>query len=368
MPSTDDSIGSRSVVFAAGGSGGHIFPAVALAEELKAADPSVQITLVTSAKEVDQSIAGGLEWKHVTVPAISPGEWRRHPWRVLRDNWRAWRMATRLLHETSASVVVGSGGFASMPVLFAARRAGIPIVLLEQNAIPGRVTRWAAGWAKSICCAFEEATAALSRNGNAVTTGNPVRRSIREAREISRPKTVRPTLVVLGGSQGSHAINSALKQIATSDPQMFTGWTVIHQTGVTDQQSVEEAYRKAGVTAEVQAFIPDLASVYERATLAVSRAGGTTLAELACVGVPALLVPYPFAADDHQRANARWFEKSGAARVVDQSGASPIEERLRTELAAWMQDETLRTTAAATMRGWHREAHRDVGLTVLNFL
>jgi len=341
-------------VFAAGGSGGHLFPAIAVAEEILSQRPDASITLLTSTKTIDATIAAAQQtaWETISIPARSPGEWRTAPWPMLRDNWRAWRAAGEVLETRKPSVVVGCGGFASFPTLLAARARRIPIVLLEQNAIPGRVTRWWARRAARVCCAFEQCLDHLPRT-KAAATGNPVRKSIQRLhRRAASEVSARRTLLVLGGSQGAQGINAAMLEISSARPELFRGWRVVHQTGDRDRAAAEETYRASGLDAEIIAFSPDIPRTYAEAGLVVSRGGATTLAELACAGLPSILVPYPQAADDHQRANASIFVEAGASVVVDQI-QDVFAERLEQALLVLLSD--------AARRGAMSEAAAKLG-------
>ena len=354
-------------MFAAGGSGGHLFPAIAVAEAIRAAQPDAALTLVSSMKSIDTTIAShaGPGWETLAIPARSPAELRTAPWRTLRDNWRAWREAARLLNAKRPDVVVGCGGFASFPTLVAARRRRTPILLLEQNVIPGRVTRWCAPWAASICCAFPQSLARL-KGSHPVATGNPVRQTIQFLRDSSAlPETAIPMLLVLGGSQGAHGINAGVAELVRARPHLFEGWRVVHQTGERDRDRIGEAYRAQGIQAEVVAFTSELPRHYSEASLVFSRAGATTLAELACARLPSILVPYPQAADDHQRANANVFAEAGASLVVEQNGPD-FPRRLAEALQPLLTDSAARrklSDAAGTLG--RPEAARTVAERIL---
>ena len=257
----------------------------------------------------------------------------------------------RTRDEKRPAVVVGCGGFASVPVLLAARSRRIPIVLLEQNAIPGRVTRWRGRRAQSVCCTDPASLEPLRRKGvPAILTGNPVRRGIAAlARRTPDEVAVARTILVLGGSQGAHAVNRAMIDFATSSADLLRGWSVVHQTGDRDRDAVAEVYRASGVTAEVGAFFGELADYYARAGLAVSRAGATTLAELSCAGIPSILIPYPQAAGDHQRANARTVSQTEGGIAVEEAGGD-FPHRFAAELKRLLQDEERRRTMSKGMR------------------
>ena len=327
----------RSILFAAGGSGGHLFPAIAVAEELQRRAGDFRIEIVASDKEIDRSILVRYPFERQQLASISPGRIWRQPWKVLSENWHAWHAARQLIRERSPAVVVGCGGFASAPLVWAAIRAGVPVVLLEQNLIPGRANVWLSRWATRLCLSFEETLAYLPasvqrRAAEVVTvTGNPVRQSMRPV-DPALPRLPNQ-LLILGGSQGARHLNEAIAEWVCTLPAALQGWHLIHQTGTTDQPALARRYSAlAGfLRAEPVDFITDPAPDYRTATLVIARAGATSLAELACLGVPTILVPLPSAARDHQTANARWWEERGAARMVIQS-ATPQHTAL--ELAA----------------------------------
>jgi UDP-N-acetylglucosamine--N-acetylmuramyl-(pentapeptide) pyrophosphoryl-undecaprenol N-acetylglucosamine transferase len=216
--------------------------------------------------------------------------------------------------------VIGLGGFASVPYVLAARRERIPVLLLEQNAVTGRANRWLSRGCP-ICLTFAESAARLPGSAQWEVTGNPLRRSlidrarIRRAEPESRQKP--RTLLVLGGSQGSRQVNESVLNAVS---QLFTelaGWRVVHQTGPDGEALARTTYSRLGIEHLVQPLFAEPAALYESATLAIGRAGATTLTELAAFGVPAVLIPYPNAADNHQVLNARPFVAAGAALSVE---------------------------------------------------
>lgn len=328
-----------SILFAAGGSGGHLFPAIAVAEELQRRKADFRIGIVASEKEIDRSILDRYPFQRHHLASVSPSRLMQQPWKVLSENWRAWHAARQLIREQSPEVVIGCGGFASVPLVFAAIRAGVPVVLLEQNLIPGRANVWLSRWATKVCLSFEETLAWLPasvqrRAAEDVTlTGNPVRQSILAA---STPAERLPNqLLILGGSQGARHLNTAIADWIFTRPAALQGWTLIHQTGTADQQAIGDRYSPLAdfMRAEAVAFIADPSLDYRTATLVIARAGATSLAELACLGAPTILVPLPSAARDHQTANARWYSDRGASHLVTQS-VTPRETALQLDAAA----------------------------------
>jgi UDP-N-acetylglucosamine--N-acetylmuramyl-(pentapeptide) pyrophosphoryl-undecaprenol N-acetylglucosamine transferase len=226
--------------------------------------------------------------------------------------------AWRILRRFRPHLAVGIGGYASFPAVTAAIASRVPVVLLEQNASPGLVTRLLAPFAKKICVSFAETERELG--GRAVMTGNPVRARL-AARAADEPVSGamqgstggRLRILVFGGSAGAHRLNAV---VPSAISRLGRPVEVVHQTGERDREEVTEAYRSRGIAASVQPFIDDMAAEYQRADLAICRAGATTIAELTAFGVPAILVPYPFAAGDHQRRNAAALVDAGAAWMM----------------------------------------------------
>lgn len=310
------------IMFTGGGTGGHLFPGLAVAREVSRRLPESRVTFCGTGKdwECKQVAQAGFEYR--TMPAAPLVGSPMGLLRALYSNGVGYRAARRLILNDPPTVVVGLGGYSSVPLAVAAARQGVPLVLLEQNVIPGRANRWLARWAVTVCVSFEDAADQLSMWPRIALTGNPVRMEIIEASAARAEQAIQsrdadPLLVVLGGSQGAHSIN----HFVTESLQKLTGfladWQIVHQTGAKDLDWVRAAYETHHVRAEVVPFISDMADVYRRATLAVARAGATTLAELAIAGVPAILLPYPFATANHQWHNAQAFGRAGAAIVVD---------------------------------------------------
>ena len=326
----------RTILFAAGGSGGHLFPAIAVAEELMRLDATLAVEMVATDKAIDRTILARYPFGHHHLKTVSLTRIWRQPLKVLQSNWHAWQTARQLIREKSPAVVVGCGGFASVPLVWAAIRAGVPVMLMEQNLIPGRANAWLSRWADKVCLSFEETKAYLPsstqhRKQDLIVTGNPVRKSMLPP--ASPPPRLPKQLLILGGSQGARHLNQAITEWVSTRPAELEGWHLIHQTGTADLGAVVQYYRYVNdfLNAEPVGFIADPSSLYRSATLVIARAGATSLAEIACQGTPAILVPLPSAARDHQTANARWYANQGAARVVIQS---PTASETAIQLAA----------------------------------
>lgn len=310
-------------VFAGGGTGGHLFPGIAVAEELRARDPQAIIQFVGSERELERTILARGSWEHRSLPVESLGTLRRRPLAFLLRNWTAVKQARRWMREQSPSMVIGLGGFASGPVVWAAARQRIPIVLLEQNAIPGRATRWLSRWAGVVCATFPESRRGLSARAACVVTGNPVRREIVAASQ--EPRTETREVLILGGSLGADPLNALVLGAARGLKSSLAGWRIFHQSGPRQVDSVRQAYGELGLDAVVEPFFEAMADRYRTASLVIARAGATTLTELSCCGLPMILVPFPDAADDHQRANCQVLAANSAAMVVEQGLAGAAE-------------------------------------------
>lgn len=355
----------QSVIFAGGGTGGHLFPGIAVARELLAREPDVRVLFVGSQKPIEVDIVGGAGFEHIALPSVSPS---LSPTRItssLLNNWRAYRQARAIMARERPNVVVGLGGFASVPPVLAAWRAGVPIVLLEQNVVPGKATRWLSRFAKVVCLPWPQAANGLPRGVKTAVTGNPIRAEIAKlADTTSKPEasaraerptpsltlrvTSDPTLLILGGSQGATSLNAAVLDALATLQSELTGWRIVHQTGAADLNAIRQRYAALSLTADVQPFFRDMAEQYRRATCVLSRAGATTLAELACAGLPALLVPLPTSAHDHQRLNARLFADHSAAFVSEPT--SPAAHSLRASLVQLLSDSSVRDRLRQNLR------------------
>jgi UDP-N-acetylglucosamine--N-acetylmuramyl-(pentapeptide) pyrophosphoryl-undecaprenol N-acetylglucosamine transferase len=353
-------------LFAGGGTGGHLFPGVALAERIHERRPAARTLFVGSDRPIEQRIVSAQRLEHRTLATTSFGHLRRRPDQFLWRNWQALRDAAALVQALRPEVVFGLGGFASAPVVWAAYRAGVPVMLLEQNAIPGKATCWLSRLARVVCTTFAESHDWLPRQIPTLVCGNPVRRAISELAREPLPDHSGPgTILVLGGSLGADGLNTAMMDLVRRHPEL-RAWNIVHQTGPRQRDSVRHTYNELGQPAVVADFLDDLVPHYRAATIVISRAGATTLAELACVGRPVILVPFPHAADNHQQANAAAFARQDAAVVVPQAAASP-----RTAEGLWRAVSPLLHDGARrrAMSGAIRElAHPDAADRILELI
>ncbi|MBC8325862.1 MAG: UDP-N-acetylglucosamine--N-acetylmuramyl-(pentapeptide) pyrophosphoryl-undecaprenol N-acetylglucosamine transferase [Verrucomicrobia subdivision 3 bacterium] len=303
------------VAIACGGTGGHFFPGVAVARELQRS--GARVTLVVSEKPVDQqAVATVPDIPHWSVPAV--GFSARHPIRFLLGLRAAKKCVRRHFEIDRPQAVLAMGGFTSAAPIWEGRRLGAATFLHESNAIPGRANRLLARSADEIFVGFE--AAASHFRGRARVTGTPVREAFRK-----QPTIAEPLLLITGGSQGARAIN----QLVTA--RKLTDLPILHLCGPDDLASVKTAYAKHSPHAEVHAFCEDMPLALARASLVISRAGASSLAEFAAARVPVVLIPLPNAADDHQRANSQVAEQGGGAIVLEQNEITPelLSERVQ---------------------------------------
>jgi len=299
------------MIVAGGGTGGHLFPGLAVAETVQA-DGSDAVLFVGSAFGIEARVIPqtAFPFRALAIRGVRGRGWRgvaQLAWQLPAATLRAWQ----IIGEFGAQIVLGVGGYASFPVVLAAWLRRVPSVLLEQNARPGLANRVLARLTRRVCTTFPDAASHLPR-AKVVLTGNPVR----PFRVHSVPTGASFTLLIFGGSQGAHRINEAAAAAAETLAAQIPGLRVIHQTGAADEERLRSRYVEVGIAADVRSFIDDMGTAYAQADLVVCRAGATTMAELTTMGKAAILVPYPFAADDHQRANAEVLAAQGAAILV----------------------------------------------------
>jgi UDP-N-acetylglucosamine--N-acetylmuramyl-(pentapeptide) pyrophosphoryl-undecaprenol N-acetylglucosamine transferase len=313
---------------AAGGTGGHIFPAIAVARELERLAPSCQILFLGTRRGLESEIVPreGFQLELIEVGALKGVP----PIERLKSLARlplSFFAARRTLARFRPNLVIGTGGYASGPALLAAWSLRVPTLILEPNAVPGLTNRLLAPLASAAAVSFEESLRYF--RGRGIVTGNPVRKEFAQIKR--KPRGDNLSVLIFGGSQGAHAINLAMSKALPLLAPKKDRFLIVHQTGQRDFQTVKRAYQEAGFEgAQILPFIIDMPAYFERADLLICRAGAITLAEVAAAGKAAILIPFPFAADDHQRKNAEAFQRAGAARVILQQELTP--ERLAKEL------------------------------------
>lgn len=347
----------RCYVLAGGGTGGHVTPGLAVAAELRRRDPRARCVFVGSTRPLERELVGSAGFDHVALPTESLAMLRRNPLKFFWNNWRAWTQMSELFQYWDPTVVIGLGGYASAPGVLAGLQRKRPVVLLEQNVIPGNVTRRLAPRVHAVCTSFRETQQYLARGNNVEWTGNPVAESVAAlcARPLATAERRGPTVLVLGGSQGAVGLNRAVVAWVERWGAELAGWRIVHQTGEEGYAAVERAYREVATETQCAPFFRDVTSLYLAADMVISRAGATTLAELACAGLPSILVPYPHAASDHQRLNAEVFVAAGASQLVaQQSDPEATASLLRSAAVLWAQDPRRRLEAARGARGLAR--------------
>jgi UDP-N-acetylglucosamine--N-acetylmuramyl-(pentapeptide) pyrophosphoryl-undecaprenol N-acetylglucosamine transferase len=330
-------------ILAGGGTGGHVIPALAIAQELRGRY-AAEVKFIGTARGLENKLvpAAGFALELIEVGALKNVGWGRRL-STLAQLPRAVRRSRRILREFRSQVVIGVGGYASGPAMLAAVMAGVPTLIFEPNYVPGFANRMVAPWASAAAVQFEETR---GRFPNAQVTGTPVRKEFFEI--PPRPAGAPPTLLVFGGSQGAAALNRVMMESAAALQQ--AGVSVIHQTGERDYNQVQAAYQQSGLSAEVSPFSERMWEVFARADLLLCRAGASTVAEVAAAGKPAVFVPFPRAADDHQRRNAEALLHAGAAGMIPEAelNAARLVSTVRELLSAKLRLEAM-SAAARTL-------------------
>ena len=314
-------------ILAAGGTGGHLWPALSLAQALKKARPEADCLFVGSGRPAEAAIVDPSGFRRVVLKA---GGWKgmglAARLKGLALAFCGFWEALKILRSYRPQICFGSGGYVTVPVGLAAWFLGVPLVIHEQNSRAGLSNKLLGRLAARVCLGFGEAAPSFPA-GRTEVTGNPVRPEIAALHKIKRNFDRRPlTVLVTGGSQGARALNMAAVPALVGLTRRSLDINIIHQTGTADLAEVRRGYQEAGVKAETAEFYQDMAARYQGADLVISRAGAITLSELAAARLPAVLVPLPSAADDHQSVNARFVEAGGAAVTLPQAGLTP--ERL----------------------------------------
>ena len=317
---TETSTAIRALAFFGGGTGGHLFPGLAVAESARERYPDCDIVFFRTRRDVEEKVFANCGFRTEIIDLSPPSGGAGALFRYSLQSLRA-LTAIRKALGSGYDAAIGLGGYASLPGIIAARHLGLPVVLLEQNQIPGKVNRLAAPFVDAVTCPSPEVVERIG--GRREVTGNPVRGTVvRAARRRSRRFAAgifskRPRqIVVVGGSQGAHGINKAITG-ALEELFEYQGrirW--IHVAGDADKDEVEQVYREQGWEARVVSYLEDLPHELSNSDLVIARAGGTTLAELAVLGVPAILVPYPHHKDQHQLKNAETLVQAGGAKLV----------------------------------------------------
>ncbi len=342
-------------ILAGGGTGGHVIPALAIADELKKTY-GAEVLFIGTARGIENRLvpAAGYPLQLIKVGALNRVSLATRL-KTFAGLPRAVFAARRMLSAFEPDVVIGVGGYASGPAMLAAIRKGIPTLAFEPNVVPGFANRIVARWVSAAAVHFQE-TAKYFRH--AEVTGVPVRQAFFDIGRAAQYRE-RPTLLVFGGSQGAHAINQAMIQCLPELLRQSPGIHIVHQTGERDYNEAQAAYQRAGASAEVFPFINDMPAFFARADLLLCRSGASTVAEITAAGKPAVFVPFPRAADDHQRVNAQALERAGAAVVLEETKLDDV--WLVETVSALLGDPVrLRGMSEAARKLAHPHAARDI--------
>lgn len=308
----------RTILFAGGGSGGHIYPNLAVFERLKEAEPAVVGHFLVSNRAVDRRIVEKEDLPYTAMPAL-PMVMRP---KALWDFYQAYKLSERVaidvIRQTGASAMVATGGFVSAPAVTAAQKAGIPCAMLNLDAVPGRANKFTAKKATEVFTTYSNAQIRRAQK-----IGMPLRRSVIGTLKKEKARWdlgLRPdldTILVFAGSQGSTSINQMMMELCTraQHRKALESWQVIHLTGPDDQEAVQQAYKDAGVRGIAYAYCNKMGAVWAAATVAIGRAGAGSVAEAWANAVPTVFMPYPYHKDQHQKLNAEPLVSAGAAKL-----------------------------------------------------
>jgi UDP-N-acetylglucosamine--N-acetylmuramyl-(pentapeptide) pyrophosphoryl-undecaprenol N-acetylglucosamine transferase len=341
-----------SVVIAGGGTGGHLYPGIAVARELLRRHPDAVVTFAGTARGIEARVVPREGFaldvlRSAGLKATSLAARMRGLGLLPLGGLDAWR----IISKRKPDVVIGVGGYSSGPVVLVAALRRIPTMLLEQNAVPGLTNRSLARLVGAAAVTFDSTVSFFGRR--AFVAGNPIRAEFLApdtADQDGGDGAAAPRVLIFGGSQGAHAINMAMVEAA---PRLAaSGLAITHQTGERDVERVREAYRKAGLAARVEPFLYEMDREMKRADLIVCRAGATTIAEITAAGRPSVFIPLPTAADDHQRKNAEVLVRAGAAEMIEQKDLTG--DAIAERIAALMSDAGRRERMAVAARALAR--------------
>ncbi|MGD2108943.1 MAG: UDP-N-acetylglucosamine--N-acetylmuramyl-(pentapeptide) pyrophosphoryl-undecaprenol N-acetylglucosamine transferase [Phycisphaerae bacterium] len=343
------------VAFAGGGSGGHLYPALAIAEAFRASLPGVRFVFFGTRRSIDQRI---LAEKRCDLVQQSLMGLSRSPWRwpqIFLGLHRSSRDCRVRFYDDQPIAVIGTGGLASVPAVREAARAGIPTAIFNPDAVPGRANRFLARVADLVFTQFEETADRWPRAANVVISGCPVRPAFNRADRDSAVHRLglnpaRKTLLVTGASQGARTLNQAVLANLDYLESLFD-WQILHLTGEPDFEEVRDAYAGRPIRAKVWPFTTHMAEALAAADLVIARAGASTLAEITAVGRASILLPYPFHRDAHQLANARCLVRASAARIVRDAVDPAVNgPALHAALEQLVRDEQTRQAMASAAR------------------
>jgi UDP-N-acetylglucosamine--N-acetylmuramyl-(pentapeptide) pyrophosphoryl-undecaprenol N-acetylglucosamine transferase len=352
------------VVISGGGTGGHLSPALAVGEELKRMRPDTDLLFIGTKTGLDQQFLSrsGFAYELLDVGGVAGHGARELPIALVKMA-RAIIRARALLKAWAPALVVGVGGYASMPAAVGALTLRIPLLLMEQNTRPGLTNRVLAHFARRICVAFEDSLPLLPQ-AKVQITGNPIRFvPVHKLRPQAEPFSI----LVLGGSSGAHRLNiGALKAFEILNKAVIN-FKIVHQTGTADEALVRNGYQQAGIEAEVVPFIYTMAEAFAQADLVLARAGAMTVSEVALAAKPAVFVPYPFHRDRQQEHNARTLQRQGAALIV--ADDDQLAENLARAIRELLNDRSrLQSMAQAAQRAAKPDAASAIARACLEIV
>lgn len=347
---------SDHFVFAGGGTGGHLFPGLAVATALKQAAPEARISFLTTNRKLDDQLLTQYDFRQVPQ-SVRPWRSGPHHWPVFAWHWwRSIAAARKQFRHDPPRAVLGLGGYAAGPAVVAAAQLGIPAAILNPDATPGRANRYLARRTQIVFQQWEVSRSNLSTAKNVETAGCPIREAFAAADRRRGHATfgldpARKTLLVTGASQGARTINEALLRVWPQFVAEHADWQLLHLTGRHDHDRVRAHYDQQNVSATVIDFTNEMADAIAAADVVIARAGASTLAELCVVGRPAILLPYPYHRDQHQRANAQVLAEAGAAVLIDDTrDAERNASAISAALASFCEDETRQRAAQAAQQ------------------
>lgn len=315
------------LIVSGGGTGGHLFPGIAVAERFLANAPENKVLFIGTERHTDMRVLAGRNFQTASISCQGlKGKSVGARIKSLCQQPFSLIQARQLITKFKPDLVLGVGGYVTGPVLLAARLMGIATCIQEQNSVPGLANRIIGKFVDRVFISFPQSKRYFPR-GKCMLSGNPVRKELLNLIQLpERTDSARETLLVLGGSLGAHKVNMlVVEALERVKKKLSDTFRVIHQTGKDDEQKVSQEYSRIDIDAEVAAFFDDMACVYKEADVIISRAGATTLAEMAVLAKPMILIPYPYAADDHQRQNGQFLVEGGAARMFVQEELDPKE-------------------------------------------
>jgi len=312
---------TENLIFAGGGTGGHLYPGIAIAEDWLKRFPQAQIAFLGTERPVEKSVLASFPYTHTPTPIEPLSQLRRNPVRYVWRFNRSLKMARELIQRRKPVAVIGLGGYASFPGLRIAQRFRVPTFLLEPNAVPGRATQMFARQSHGVFVGYVSTTTRLGDKCKSFITGNPLRDELLKLKTKRNQQSGPRVLLVTGGSQGARVINEIMCSVVRSCSEVLRGWSVRHQVGrVNDLEQISATYCSSGVEADVREYFQSPELLYENVSLAVTRAGAITLSELQYLNVPAIVIPIFDSVNNHQFENAIAHHRHSLAWVIDERG------------------------------------------------